>query len=378
MDDLSELEPIALRPTVAEVDIAALRHNIQCIRARVGTARIMGVVKANAYGHGLRRIAHELLACGVDELGVAFLDEAVALRRSGITAPILVLGGLIGNQVEHFLQYDIMLTASSVMKLQQIEATAAATGRRAKVHLKIDTGMERIGIHHFNADRLFEAAVGAGHCELCGVFSHFATSHAADKSFTALQLERFLGALEFFPRHGLPMPVRHIANSGAILQHPDATLDMVRPGIMMYGIYPSPETPRTVPLRPVLSLKSQVVYFKVVGAGSPVGYDGTWVASEDTRVVTLPVGYGDGYRRCFSNRGNVLLHGQRYPIVGAISMDQLMVDIGRDSAYNGDEAVLIGSQNGSSITCEELAALAATSPYEILTGLNTRVPRIYT
>jgi alanine racemase len=264
-----------------------------------------------------------------------------------------------------------------VWKLEQVEETAASMGKRARVHLKIDTGMERIGVHYYNAGELFEAAARCKHCDIEGVFSHFASSDSADPSFTKLQFERFQEALEFFLKHSLPMPIRHIANSGAILQHPETILDMVRPGIMLYGVYPSPATRKTVSLAPVLSFKTRVVYFKVVAQGAPVGYDGSFVAPEETRVITLPVGYGDGYRRGLSNKGEVLIHGKRYPIVGRVSMDQTMVNIGWDSAYNNDEAILIGAQENERITSEDLAAWLDTSPYEILTGINTRVPRRY-
>lgn len=370
-------DSIVLRPTVIEVDLEALRHNVSCVRQRAGAARIMATVKANAYGHGLIRTARELLRFGVDELGVAFLEEGIALRRAGITAPILVLGGIIGNQIAHFLEYDLQITASSVFKLGQIEETAAAMGKRAKVHVKIDTGMGRIGIRHENAWQLFDALQRTRHCELRGVFSHFASSHDPDHSFTRLQLERFLEVLEYFPRNGLDMPLRHIANSAAVLQHPDSILDMVRPGIMLYGVYPGPEVERTVDIQPVLAMKSRVVYFKVVLAGASIGYDHTWTAQSNTRVVTLPVGYGDGYARSLSNRAQVLIHGKRYPIVGRISMDQCMVDIGQDSAFTGDEAVLIGGQGGDRISVEELAGFCDTIPYEILTMLSVRIPRQY-
>lgn len=370
-------EDIVLRPTTAYIDLEALRRNVAAVRARVGGRRIMGIVKANAYGHGLLRIARALIDLGVEELGVAFLEEGIALRRSGITAPILVLGGIIGNQIRFFLEHDLQITASSPFKLAKIEEVAKEMGRRAQIHLKIDTGMERIGIHWESAPRLFEAALAARHCEIRGVFSHLASSESADRTYTRLQIERFDAALDFFRRCGLPTPVRHLANSGAVLQHPDALHDMVRPGLMLYGLYPSPEVERTVELNPVLSLKTRVVYFKVVRAGSPVSYGGRWVAPRDTRVVTLPVGYGDGFSRGLSNRGAVLINGRRYPIVGAVTMDALMVDIGQDSAYNGDEVVLIGAQGGERITCEELAELLETIPYEILTSINTRVPRRY-
>jgi alanine racemase len=377
MDSVFDDNAIALRPTTAYVDLRALERNVAAVKARVGGARIMGIVKANAYGHGLLRVAHELLRFGVDELGVAFLEEGIALRRAGITAPVLVLGGIIGNQIQHFLEHDLQLAASSVFKLAQIEEVASAMNKRARVHLKIDTGMERIGVHWDHATDLFLAASQAKHCEIAGVFSHLATSDAADPTATRLQLDRFAEALEFFPKHRLPTPPRHIANSGAILQHTDATFELVRPGLMLYGLYPSPEVKRSVPLEPVLSLKTRVVYFKVVRAGSPVSYNGRWIAPRDTRLVTLPVGYGDGYSRGLSNKASVLLHGKRYPIVGTITMDALMVDIGQASAYNGDEATLIGGDGQEAIRCEELAEMLGTIPYEILTSINTRVPRKY-
>lgn len=370
-------ESIALRPTTVEVNLDAVRRNVARVRDAVGDARIMATVKANAYGHGLIRTSRELLHFGADELGVAFLEEGIALRRAGITAPVLVLGGIIGNQISHFLEFDLMITASSVFKLRQIEETADRMGRRAQVHLKLDTGMGRLGMRSENATELFEAMHASSHCDLRGVFSHFASSHAADPAFTREQIRRFLAAVAWFPRHGVSPPPFHLANSGAILQHPEAVLDMVRPGIMLYGVYPGPECARSIPLLPALSMKTRVVYFKVVRGGSSVGYDHTWTATGDTRVVTLPIGYGDGYPRALSNRGSVLLHGRRYPIVGSISMDQTMVSIGHDSAWNGDEAVLIGCQEGACVTIEELAAQAGTIPYEILTGINTRVPRTY-
>lgn len=370
-------ESIALRPTTAWVDLGALRANVAAIRQRVGSRQIMGIVKANAYGHGLLRTSQELLAAGVDALGVAFLEEGILLRRSGVTAPILVLGGIIGNQVVHFLEHDLQITASSPFKLQQIEEAAAALGKRALIHLKLDTGMERIGVHWDGAAKLFEAAVAAKHCDLVGVFSHLASSDAADGSYTRLQLERFLEALDWFRQRSLPCPPRHLANSGAILQHPDTWFELVRPGITLYGLYPTAEVQRTIPLRPVLSLESRVVYFKVVRAGSSVSYDSTWTATKDTRVVTVPVGYGDGYSRRLSGKAQVLIGGQRHKVVGRITMDALMVDIGQSSAYNADPVVLIGAQGGDRIGVEEVAAWLETNVYEVLTSINTRVPRRY-
>ena len=366
---------IALRPTTAFVDLDAIESNVAAIRHRVGPdVQIMGIVKANAYGHGLVPVARALLAFGVDALGVAFLEEGIALRRAGVRAPVLVLGGIIGNQIVHFLEFDLQITASSVYKLQQIEEQAAASGRRAQVHLKIDTGMERIGMHWDTAHQLLEAARKAKHCDIKGVFSHLACSESDDHSFTRLQLERFHACLDQVPGPW----IRHLANSGAVLQHPNSAFEMVRPGIMLYGVYPTPGIPKTVPLKPALSLHTRVVYFKVVRAGSSVSYDRTWLAERDTRVVTLPVGYGDGYSRRLSNSAEVLIHGHRHPTVGRVTMDAMMVDIGQSSAYNGDAVVLLGRQDAEEITVEELAERSDTIPYEVLTSISVRVPRVYT
>jgi alanine racemase len=377
IDSVLDDESLVLRPTTAFVNLGALRHNLGQIKTRVGSAKVMAIVKANAYGHGLLKTARALLEYGADALGVAFLEEGIALRRAGIDAPILVLGGIIGNQIAHFLEHDLQITASSPFKLGQIEEVAASLKKKAQIHLKIDTGMERIGIHHQNAPKLFEAALATKNCEVAGVFSHFATAEDLDLSYARLQLERFEEALSWFSKRSLPMPLRHIAGSGGILQHPSSYYEMVRPGIILYGIYPSAELPRSLPLEPVLSLKTRVVYFKVVPRGSKVSYGGTWTAQRDTRVVTLPVGYGDGYSRALSNRGEVLIHGRRHRIIGRVTMDATMIELGDDSAFNGDEVTLIGREGSEAITVEELAELVGTIPYEILTSINTRVPRKY-
>jgi len=368
---------LTARPTIAEIDLAALRHNLAQVRAAMPGAEIFATVKANAYGHGLVRCAQELLSAGADRLSVAFAEEGIALRRAGIDAPILVLGGIPDAQVPLFIEHDLQITASSLMKLQLVDETAGRMGKRAQIHLKIDTGMGRIGVRPETAPKLFEAAAHASSCELQGVFSHFANSGADEPQFYQQQLATFLDVLQWFPAHGRPMPFRHIANSGAILQHPEARLDGVRPGIMLYGIYPEDDCQRRWPLRPVMSLKTRVVYFKVALAGSPVGYDSTWRALRDTRLVTLPLGYADGYPRALSGVGQVLIGGRRYPLVGRISMDQCVADIGQDSAHNNDEVVLFGEQGGARLPVEEVAAWARTIPYEILAGIAARVPRVY-
>lgn len=365
------------RPTRIRVDLDAISHNLQVLRAAAGVP-VMGIVKANAYGHGLVRVGLHLQARGVEQLGVAFLEEGIALREAGVTVPILVMGGIFGPQAAALIAHDLEITVSSLDKLRQVEAAAESLGRVATIHLKIDTGMERIGVHSYHAGPFIEAAVASRWCRVKGVYSHLACADEPDSPMTARQRERFLEACAHFERLGAPMPLRHLANSGGVLHFPDTCLDMVRPGIALYGVLPDPASRSTLDLRPALSLVSQVVYFKVVPAGQPVSYGATWAPATDTRVVTVPIGYGDGFPRALSSRGQVLVRGQRHPIVGRICMDQFMVDIGpRGTAYNEDEVVLIGRQGGEAIRCEDVAAAAGTIPYEILVGLNGRIPRDY-
>jgi alanine racemase len=366
-----------LRPTVVEVSLARLAANFRAIQAAVAPAAVMPIVKANAYGHGLVAVARHLVAVGASSLGVAFLEEAVALREAGVAVPILVMGGIFGDQVPVFLRHDLTLTASSVDKLRHIDETAAALGVTARVHLKIDTGMERIGVHYYNAHTLLERAADCRSCVVEGIYSHFANADAADLASARLQLARFLEVLTWYDRHGLKPPRRHMANSGAVLQLRESHLDLVRPGILLYGVYPSAEAARTIAVQPALAWKSRVVYFKVVRPGHPVSYGSTWQSDHPVRVVTVPVGYGDGYFRALSNLGHVIIRGTRYPVVGRVCMDQIMVNLEWGTAYNGDEVVLIGRDGDELVTCEDLAQWAGTIPYEVLTNINTRVPRVY-
>jgi alanine racemase len=367
-----------VRPTLVEVDLNRLEENFHNIQKRVAPAKVMPILKANAYGHGLVEVAQHMQSLGAEYLGVAVLEEGILLREKGITAPILVLGGILGNQIIHFLKYDLTITASSIEKLCQVEELAARMDVIAKVHLKIDTGMERIGVHYYSAESMLETALECRNVYIEGIFSHFANSETSDLSHARLQIERFNEVLDFYVRAGLkPPPMRHMSNSGAILQLPEANFDIVRPGLMLYGVYPSPEAVRTVKVRPALRWKSRVVYFKVIKPGHPVGYGSTWETDHLVRTVTVPVGYGDGYFRSMSHNAMVLIRGNKYPVVGLISMDQIVVNIEWDSAYNNDEVVLIGEIGDESITVEDLAAWAETIPYEILTNINTRVPRVY-
>lgn len=366
-----------IRPTRLEIDLNILADNYTKIKKFVALAKMMPILKANAYGHGLVRVAQLMQELNADYIGVAVLEEGILLREQGITIPILALGGIWGNQIPLFLKHDLTIAASSIEKLNQIDELAKQMKTKAKVHLKIDTGMERIGVHFYSAEKLLDATLKCNHLQVEGIYSHFADSDNLDLTYTRLQLNRFNEVLSFFEKHSLPTPIRHISNSGSILQLPEANLDLVRPGILLYGVYPSQEIPQTIKVRPASTWKSLVVYFKVIKANHPVGYGLTWQPDHDVRSVTVPVGYGDGYFRSMSNKAEVLLRGKRYPVVGRISMDQIVVNIENDSAYNGDEVILFGSDGTNKITVEELADWAGTIPYEILTNINTRVPRLY-
>ena len=367
-----------IRPTFVEINLTRLAENFLAIQQHVAPTLVMPILKANAYGHGLVQVANLMESLGAKYLGVAMLEEGILLREEGISTPILVLGGILGNQIPHFIQHDLTICASSIEKIQKVSQVAKKLGKRAKVHLKIDTGMERVGVHDYSAEKFLETAANCAYLDVEGIYSHFANADSVDLTHTHLQIERFEEVLTFYEKRSLAPPrLRHMANSGAILQLPEARYDIVRPGLMLYGVYPSPEVTRTVTVHPALSWKSRVVYFKVIQSGRPVGYGSTWQSDHMVRAVTVPVGYGDGYFRAMSGRAHVLIGGKKYPVVGRISMDQIVVNIAWDSAYNGDEVILIGEMGNSKITAEDLAEWAGTIPYEILTNINTRVPRVY-
>ncbi|MFN8390179.1 MAG: alanine racemase [Bdellovibrionota bacterium] len=371
-------DPFLSRPSLLRINLSALTENFRLIRGVAGGAKVMPVVKSNAYGHGLVECSQELERAGADFLGVALLEEGIKLRLAGVKTPILVLGGIFTDQIHHFLEHDLDLLASSVFKLRAIEEQAAAHKKRARVHLEIDTGMERIGVHYYNSATLIEAALATKHCDIVGVSSHFSEQEREELGFTRLQLERFLESVAYFEKVSAPTPIRHIAASGAILQLAESHLDLVRPGLISYGVSPAPHLKGRVPLKPVMSLHSKVAYFKVVKAGTGVSYGHLWVAPQDTRVVTIPLGYGDGYLRRLSNQGKVLIGGKRHSIVGAVCMDQMMVDIGPSGeAYNGDDVVLIGRQGDEEISLEELSELSTGNAREFMVSTNVRLPRVF-
>lgn len=368
-------EELQKRPTYISIDLNALEHNFHTIKQFVGSPHIMPIVKGNAYGHGMLHCALHLQKIGAQWLGVALLEEGIALRKAGISVPIVVLGGILHRQIELFLNYNLDVNAASVDKLQAIEERAKHMRTRARVHLEIDTGIERTGIHYYNAHKLLTYAASTEWCDVVGIFSHFATGEEEDLTFAHTQLDRFKECTENLDIF-TTKPLLHMAASGALLQLPKSHFDMVRPGLLMYGIHPAPHLEGTLDLQPVMSLSSRVVYFKVVKQGAGVSYGLTWKAPQDTRVITIPLGYGDGYNRQFMHGGHVLIRGKRYPIIGRICMDQFMVDIGQDEVYNDEEVIIIGKQGNEHISLEELSGkLTDGNPREVTTLFGIRLPR---
>jgi len=365
------------RPTHALIDLGALRRNYRALKALSGEQPIMAVVKANAYGHGLEDCVKALVDEGVSYFGVGFLEEGIAIRRAGIKTPILVLGGAVGYQAAHFLEFDLDLTVSSIALARSVAEQVKRNGKKARVHLKIDTGMGRIGVNWQNALPFIEEALSIPELEVRGLYSHFAAADDEDLSFTYKQLQRFNEVLEKLNERGHNIPDIHIANSGALFQHKESLFNMTRLGISLYGCQPSEETNIPIDLEPVMSLVSEVVFVKRVPEGTPVSYGCTWTAPKETTIATIPIGYGDGYPRALSNKGEVLIRGNRLPVIGRVCMDQIMVDCGDHHVEVGDPVALIGAQGKERISAEEMARWLNTISYEVTTTINMRVPRVF-
>jgi alanine racemase len=365
--------PVPLRPTFLEVNLSQLRRNVEAIRARVGSALVMPMLKANAYGHGVDGVA-PFIEPFVDYIGVATLEEGIHLRDLGIRKPILVAGGTLPEQLPYFAEYDLTLTASSPDLLRAADELAGSMRTRITAHLKIDTGMERVGVRDNESEPFLELSLQCKNLDVEGIYSHFANSDAAELSHAYLQLERFNEVLRFYEKRALPRPrLVHMANSGAILQLPQSTFDMVRCGVLFYGVHPTREAKRMQEVQPALTWRSRVAYSKITPPGRPVSYGSLWQAERPTRIVTIPCGYADGYFRRMTNHARVLVNGKAYSQVGRICMDQFMVDVGDDPAQVGDEVILLGA----GITADDLAEWTGTNAYEVLTSIGARVPRVF-
>lgn len=367
----------------AQVSLAAIRNNLDAIRERVGSDRlVLAAVKANAYGHGA--VACSLMlqrTRAADWLGVALVEEALQLRAAGVSLPILRFGPTRGeDDLAAALTAGVVLTVADEAGVDAAAQAARTLGSaRATVHLKVDTGMRRVGVEPADAPRLAERIDDTGVLDLGGVYSHLPISDVPEgAAFTLDQIARFDAAVAAVERARGPVPIKHLANSGGVLGYPTSWYDLVRPGVMVYGNYPDPETEHTVDLLPALRLTTEVSFLKPVSAGESVGYGRSWTAPADTWIATIPVGYGDGYSRRLSSRGRVLIDGTPYPIAGRVCMDQTMIDLGPDPTVAvGDEVVLIGRSGGEEITVAEVAELMGTITYEVTCLITGRVERTY-
>ena len=365
--------------TWAEIDLDAIAHNVRQLKRHIGErVKLTAVVKANAYGHGAVPVARTALENGAERLAVNRVVEGIELRRAGIAAPILILGYSPPWEAEAIVRHDLTPTITEREVALALARAAASQGKTVPVHVKVDTGMGRFGLLPKEVADFAKGLADFPNLRLEGLYTHFATADEADKSHTRRQFGLFLDVLKRLEEAGIKVPIRHAANSAATLDLPETHLDMVRCGIAIYGLYPSAEVSHSVPLKPAMSLKSRVARLRTLPAGSCISYGCTYVTSSPTRVALVPVGYGDGYHRLLSNRGQVLICGRRAPILGRVCMDQFVVDVSDIPGVRlDDEVVVFGRQGEEEISAEEVAAWAQTINYEVVTALMPRVTRVY-
>ena len=370
-----------LKRTWAEIDLDHLTHNFEVIRRHVGDkVKLLGVVKADGYGHGAVEIAKRLEQLGAGYLAVSNIDECEELRDSGVTLPILMLGFTPADQTARILQLHMTQAVQSYAIAKEFSDRAVALGGKMTVHIKLDTGMGRIGMQPTDESiEEIKKIYSLPNIEINGIFTHFACADEEDKTSCNNQKKKYLDFVGKLDKAGVEIPIKHMCNSAGIIEFDDNFLDMVRSGIMTYGLYPSEEVDRSkLELHPALELKSHIAYIKSVGPGFTVSYGSTFTSKSNMRIATVPVGYGDGYPRALSNKGKVLIHGKFANIIGRVCMDQFMVDVTDiPEAKQGDEVTLIGKDQDNVITVEDVADNAHSFNYEFCCGINRRVPRVY-
>lgn len=370
------------RPSWVEINLNAVKYNLAQIKKRPGKKpKILAIVKADAYGHGAVAVSKVCVKNGVDLLGVALIEEGIQLREAGIKVPVLILGSIFPfSNYKTAIKYGLTPTVYSFEGARALAKIARQLHRTVKIHLKVDTGMGRVGIASQHAFALIEEITSFGNLQIEGIYTHFPAADCSDKEsvkFTLNQIKQFRQIVEKARHKGIDIPLAHAANSAAVLKYTRSYFDLVRPGLMIYGLYPARGT--KLHLRPALQFKTRIVYLKWVSAGRSVSYGRTWIARQPTRVATLPVGYADGYNRLLSNRGAVLVRGKRLPVIGRVCMDMCMVDVTplKKEVKIGDEVVLIGRQGKERITAEEIADKMGTINYEVTCNISKRVPRMY-
>jgi len=363
------------RSTRANIDLSAISHNISEIRKRIGKRRdLMAVVKADGYGHGAVEVSRAALRSGATCLGVALPEEGRQLRDNGVEVPILVMGLIQPEEACKVIDSELEQAISTAKLAEALDQEAGKTSTRVKVHLKIDTGMGRIGVLPKDALALIRKVSGFQNLDLEGVFSHFPSADESNKTFTRRQIETFNALVKEIEGAGFKIAKRHMANSAAVLDLPESYFDLVRPGIMIYGLYPSKEVGRSIKLKPAMSLRTHVTYVKSVPAGTPISYGRTFCVERNAVVATLPVGYADGYNRLLSNQGSVFIRGRSVPLIGRVCMDMCMIDVSEIGAVRiGDEVVLFGENP----PVDEIADKIGTINYEVVCAVGKRVPRVY-
>jgi len=363
------------RATKAVINLGAISHNVAAIRKRIGNKRgLMAVVKADGYGHGAVEVSRVALRSGADSLGVALPEEGQLLREAGIEAPILVLGLIQPEEAYKVVNFRLAQTVTSIELLRALDQEGHKASTEVKVHVKVDTGMGRIGVKPEEAVSFIRKVKSFKSLNLEGLFSHFSSADEKDKASSQRQLQLFDQVIHEVQLAGIELPKKHIANSAAVLDLPESYYDMVRPGIMVYGLYPSREVSHSIELKPAMTLKTRVSAVKVVPPGTPISYGRTFITKKKTMVATLPVGYADGYRRLLSNRGVVLIKRCRAPLIGRVCMDTCMVDVSDvEDVQPGDEVILFGEE----ISVDEVAASIGTIVNEVVCAVGERVPRLY-
>jgi len=371
-----KINNIGYRPTWAEVDLNNLAHNFYSIkRLSSPKIKVMVTVKADAYGHGLIPVSKRLVSCGVDYLGVASIDEGIKLRKAGLTKPVLVLGHVLEKDILPIFEYGLTQTVSTLELAKALGKKARSLNKPVNVHIKVDTGMGRLGVLHHEAIRLVEKVRLLKGVRIEGIFTHLALADM-NEDFTHYQIDAFNVLITQLHKKGIRIPLIHAANSMGAIGYRLSHFNMIRPGLAIYGLYPKENL--SIHLKPVLSLKTKVIYTKKVPQSYGISYGHEYITRSSTRIVILPIGYGDGYPRNLSNQGPVLIKGKLFRISGRVCMDQMMCDVHDADIKVGDEAVLVGVQGKQRITTEELAVLCGTIPYEIVCGLGSRIPRVYT
>ncbi|MDY6863811.1 MAG: alanine racemase [Thermodesulfobacteriota bacterium] len=370
------------RPTHAEINLKHLTYNLNQIKERVGAdIKILAVVKADAYGHGAYTISSCLEKCGIDFLGVAYLEEAVELKKAGIKTPILILGGIFPGQEPYIAEYDLVPVIFDSTIARNLSRCALEKNKKISVHVKIDTGMGRLGIVNSQVKIFLENIKTLPNITISGILSHLAVAESdlsPDLSFTKKQIDNLKQAAEEFSNMGFNPLWKHIANSALIINYRLSYFNLVRPGLMLYGASPSLNLFNKFPLLPVMNIKTKVMQLKEVPAGATISYGRTYTCRKKTKIAILPIGYADGFPRNLSNKGEVLIKGKRAKVVGAVCMDMTMIDVTKiPRIKTGDDVVIIGKQEGEQITVEELAKKAETIPYEIFCRIGNRVPRVY-